>query len=417
MPVPFEALTARPSCVRCRRPATACWCAELTPVETATRVVFLQHPRESRVAIGTARIAHLGLSRSELHEGIEFAGHPRIEELLARPGTALLFPGPGAVAPNALERPPETLIIIDGTWPQARKMVALNPALRALPRIGFMPRKPGNYRIRREPDLHCVATVEAVVEVLSAWEGDERRFQPLLSAFDAMVDRQIAATAARTGPPRRRLKRADPWWESPSMPDLMALWPNLVVVAGEANAHRRDSPVPGSPELLQFVAMRPATGEVFEVFLTPRRPLAARAHQHLEVLQEMILGGRTVAEATLAWNGFLKPGDHLVGWGDFAVQLWAQESWQPECEPIDLRIVAAHRLKRRPGTAALAAQSIGANVEGPAVASGRAGAAVRVMSAFIRRLLEEQRAGSGQAQPPGGLQLAHLGQGVAVSAG
>ena len=417
MPVPFEALTARPSCVRCRRPATACWCAELTPVETATRVVFLQHPRESRVAIGTARIAHLGLSRSELHEGIEFAGHPRIEELLARPGTALLFPGPGAVAPDALERPPETLIIIDGTWPQARKMVALNPALRALPRIGFMPRKPGNYRIRREPDLHCVATVEAVVEVLSAWEGDERRFQPLLSAFDAMVDRQIAATAARTGPPRRRLKRADPWWESPSMPDLMALWPNLVVVAGEANAHRRDSPVPGSPELLQFVAMRPATGEVFEVFLTPRRPLAARAHQHLEVLQEMILGGRTVAEATLAWNGFLKPGDHLVGWGDFAVQLWAQESWQPECEPIDLRIVAAHRLKRRPGTAALAAQSIGANVEGPAVASGRAGAAVWVMSAFIRRLLEEQRAGPGQPQPPGGLQLAHLGQGVAVSAG
>ena len=397
MPVPFEALTARPSCVRCRRPATACWCAELTPVETATRVVFLQHPRESRVAIGTARIAHLGLSRSELHEGIEFAGHPRIEELLARPGTALLFPGLGAVAPDALERPPETLIIIDGTWPQARKMMALNPALRALPRIGFMPRKPGNYRIRREPDLHCVATVEAVVEVLSAWEGDERRFQPLLSAFDAMVDRQIAATAARTGPPRRRLKRADPWWESPSMPDLMALWPNLVVVAGEANAHRRDSPVPGSPELLQFVAMRPATGEVFEVFLTPRRPLAARAHQHLEVLQEMILGGRTVAEATLAWNGFLKPGDHLVGWGDFAVQLWAQESWQPECEPIDLRIVAAHRLKRRPGTAALAAQSIGANVEGPAVASGRAGAAVWVMSAFIRRLLEEQRAGSGQA--------------------
>jgi hypothetical protein len=31
------------------------------------------------------------------------------------------------------------------------------------------------------------------------------------------------------------------------------------------------------------------------------------------------------------------------------------------------------------------------------VASGRAGAAVWVMSAFIRRLLEEQRAGSGQA--------------------
>ena len=93
MPVPFEAPTARPSCVRCRRPASVCWCAELTPVETATQVVFLQHPRESRVAIGTARIAHLGLSRSELHEGIEFAGHPRIEELLGAVKT-LVWNGP-----------------------------------------------------------------------------------------------------------------------------------------------------------------------------------------------------------------------------------------------------------------------------------------------------------------------------------
>jgi hypothetical protein len=110
-----------------------------------------------------------------------------------------------------------------------------------------------------------------------------------------------------------------------------------------------------------------------------------------------LLGGLSVAEATSAWNRFLKPGDRLAGWGDFAVQLWAQESWHPESEPIDLRIVAAHRLKRRPGTAASAAHSIGANLEGPAVASGRAGAAVRAMTAFIRRLLEEQRAGSGQA--------------------
>jgi hypothetical protein len=85
-----------------------------------------------------------------------------------------------------------------------------------------------------------------------------------------------------------------------------------------------------------------------------------------------LLGGLSVAEATSAWNRFLKPGDRLVGWGDFAVQLWAQESWHPECEPIDLRIVAAHRLKRRPGTAASAAQSIGANLEGSTVASGRA---------------------------------------------
>ncbi len=399
MPVPFEAPTARPNCPRCRRPASACWCANLTPVETATRVVLLQHPRESRVAIGTARIAHLGLSRSELHEGIEFAGHPRIEALLARPGTALLFPGDGAVAPDALDRPPETLLIIDGTWPQARKMMALNPALAKLPRIGFMPRKPGNYRIRREPDLHCVATVEAVVEVLAAWEGGEDRFAPLLRAFEAMVDRQIAATAARTGPPRRRLKGADPWWESSAMPDLLGLWPHLVVVAGEANAHRRDSPVPGSPELLHWVAMRPATGETFEAFLAPRRPLAPRAHQHLGVPRETLLTGRSVAEARLAWTSFLRSGDRLAGWGDFAARLWAQEDWHPEQTSIDLRIVAAHRLKRRPGTASAVAAALGGHPEDQQPPGGRAGAAVRALAAIVQRLMEEKRSGIEHSSP------------------
>lgn len=89
MPVPI----ARPACERCRRPLSACWCTELQPVDTATRVVILQHPREAKVAIGTARIALLGLARSELHRGTDFARHARVAEIVAQPGTALLFPG------------------------------------------------------------------------------------------------------------------------------------------------------------------------------------------------------------------------------------------------------------------------------------------------------------------------------------
>jgi DTW domain-containing protein len=407
----MSALVSRPTCLRCRRPVSACWCAELTPLETATRVVFLQHPRESRVAIGTARIAHLGLAGSEIHEGVEFAGNARVDELVARHGTALLFPGEGAIAPDALGRPPETLLVIDGTWPQARKMVALNPALRALPRIGFMPRRPGNYRIRREPAEHCVATVEAVVEVLAALEGDDSRFAPLLRAFESMVDRQIAAAGARVGPPRRRLKPAGPWWESPTMPDLESLWPQLVVIAGEANAHRRGSGVPGVPEMVQLAAVRLATGETFHAFLAPRRPLAPGAAHHLEVSREDLLGGRPVDAVLADWRGFLNPGDRLVGWGGFGWELLAQEGWRPEHEPIDLRLVAAHRLKRRPGAPDTAAAAIGADVGGPSPAPGRAGTALRAMAAFAGTLVEEKRKGlpvrplsadTGRSFPPGG---------------
>ena len=52
-PAPFE---RRAVCARCRRPERVCYCRHLTSIETTTRIVLLQHPRERRVAIGTARM-------------------------------------------------------------------------------------------------------------------------------------------------------------------------------------------------------------------------------------------------------------------------------------------------------------------------------------------------------------------------
>ena len=385
-------LNSRPTCDRCRRPVSACWCGGLTPVETAIQVVFLQHPREARVAIGTARMAHLGLQRSELHEGIEFGAHPRVAELVAAPGTALLFPGDGAMAPEALPRPPETLLVLDGTWPQARKMMALNPALRALPRIGFVPSKPGNYRIRREPAAHCVATIEAVVEVLAALERDASRFAPLLRSFESMVDRQIAAKAARIEPARRHVTAPEPWWTSTAMPNLEALWPHLVAVAGEANAHSRLTVVPGQPELVQLAAVRLATGEVFHSFLAPRRVLGPRVAHHLAVPGDSILAGQRVSDALSDWHQFLHPHDRLIGWGAFCWELLAREGWRPTGDPIDLRLVAAHRLKRRAGAPEAAAMAVGGKVEPIAGVPGRAGRTLESIAAFTRALLDEKRA-------------------------
>lgn len=395
----MSVLKPRATCERCRRPASACWCADLRPVDTATRVVFLQHPREARVAIGTARIAHLGLSHSELHQGIDFTQNPLVSGIVSQPGTALLFPGEGAVAPETLVHPPETLLVIDGTWPQARRMMAVNPALRALPRIGFVPRQPGNYRIRREPAAHCVATVEAVVEVLAAFDRDASRFAHLLRAFDRMVDRQLAALAARTEPPRRRHKPGDPWWTVRGMPDLEALWPHLVAIACEANAHRRDSGVAGEPEIIQLAAKRLATGELFHAFIAPRRPLAPGAAHHLEVPIGSLLGGRGLGGVLEDWERFLRPGDRVVGWGPFGWDLLTREGWQPQSKPIDLRLVAAQRLKRRPGRADAAVHAIGGVLGTEAVAPGRAGRTLGAIAAFVERLLNEKRAALNPAHP------------------
>src|SRR5579859_5407292 len=131
-------MNARLVCGRCRRPAVVCWCDHLPHLPTRTQIVILQHPREREVGIGTARMAHLALPGSILRVGIDFSRGLPLE------GAALLFPG-GA---DVRELPaPKTLIVVDGTWPQARSLVKKNPCLQALPRIGFRPRRPSQYRI------------------------------------------------------------------------------------------------------------------------------------------------------------------------------------------------------------------------------------------------------------------------------
>ena len=201
-------MTAEPRevCLHCRRPSAVCYCAHLVPLPTRTRVVILQHPREARVPIGTARMAHLMLPNSELlapqpvssDRAVLFGSHPRVQELTLDPAqvavTALLFPGPGAQDPALLpEGTIQNLVVIDGTWAQARKVLKQNPILHRLPRIGLLPTRPGNYRIRREPAADCLATIEALALALGVLERAPDRFAQMLTAFTFMVDRQWPA--------------------------------------------------------------------------------------------------------------------------------------------------------------------------------------------------------------------------------
>ena len=128
----------RPTCARCTRPLAVCFCAHLHLLPTRTRVLLLQHTRERRMAIGTARMAHLSLPNSTLRVGTDFSADPVVAAALAQPQPPyVLFPGPQARDVATLPRDrPLTLIVVDGTWWQARKLLKLNPAVAALPRVG-----------------------------------------------------------------------------------------------------------------------------------------------------------------------------------------------------------------------------------------------------------------------------------------
>jgi DTW domain-containing protein YfiP len=200
----------RTVCRRCQRPEPFCVCAMLPAVTSRTRVVILQHPREARLAICSAWLCHVALSGSELVRGVRFDELPRVRELLEAPGTALLFPGEDATpAGVAAAAPPRTLLVIDGTWPQALKMLRASPRVAALPRISIVAAAPSGYGgLRREPEEGHLATIDAVAEALSALEGDPGKFAPMRAAFRRAVELQLECT--RDG---RRMPRHRPGWQ------------------------------------------------------------------------------------------------------------------------------------------------------------------------------------------------------------
>lgn len=371
----------REVCLRCRRPARLCYCAHLPSLPTRTRVVLLQHPREARTPIGTARMAHLALPCSELHQGVFFNDHARVNELLDQPGTALLFPGEGAIDPHDLGPDQvRNLIVIDGTWWQARKVLKQNPMLLKLPRVGLKPEKPGNYRIRREPSAECLATIEAVSEVLGVLEGGPEKFKAMLAAFTFMVDQQIAHAAARSGPARKMAPRVR---EATDEQRVLAAGDRLVLVHAEVNAHSRRVAIPGRPELVHLVARR-AGGELFEAVLAPRRSLAPNTAFHLEIPVERLLGGESVESMQARWQTFARPTDIVAGWGTYAEALLVREGI-PASQYVDLRSVVARRHQRRPGSVEGVIAELGGHP--PAmVASGRAGRIVAGLEQVVAGL-------------------------------
>jgi DTW domain-containing protein len=322
-----ESFEPRAICTRCRRPAVVCYCKFVTPITTKTRVVILQHPRERDVPINTARIAALCLPEAEIHVGVKVPALPSLSDP-ARPAI-LLYPDKDAV--DIFTRPPAgpvTLVVVDGTWSQARSVVNKNPALQALPRYAFAAPEPSEYQIRREPRAEYMSTIEALVSVLSTLEGDPALMQTMLAPFRAMVQMQVdyinnhhnvRHTYVRRARPGDTRKRGEP---ALRIPYVMRDRPqDLVCVTAEANAWPYDAKEYGPHELVQWSAQRMHTGEVFEAFIAPRRELCPTTPGHMQITGEQIRAGLSIPDFLAQWQAFLKPNDILCFWGPYARSL------------------------------------------------------------------------------------------------
>jgi len=172
-----------------------CICAEIRPVVSQTRVIIIRHAHELAKPSGTARIALLALPNAQIVEFGQFgdqANQDAVPQLGDLDGASLLFPGQDkSVWPTT---PIKTLIVLDGTWRQARRMRRRMPALWTLPTLDLHQPAAHQVRLRTPTSPEGRSTLEAIAEALGILEG------PALAApLHALHNRFIEQTLRARG--------------------------------------------------------------------------------------------------------------------------------------------------------------------------------------------------------------------------
>ncbi|MED5371783.1 MAG: tRNA-uridine aminocarboxypropyltransferase [Myxococcota bacterium] len=174
-------------CSRCRLAPRLCLCGEVTPIPTAVELLVLRHVKERHKGSNSARLVDMACPNSSLRDWA-VRDQPMDTSGLSGPGVALLFPmSEGAVAaePEQIQR----LVVVDGTWTQARKMLKRIPGLSELPRLDIGGLSAGQrVRMRRPPHPGMVATAEAVAHALELLEGPQAA-QALIDLYELQVSR------------------------------------------------------------------------------------------------------------------------------------------------------------------------------------------------------------------------------------
>lgn len=188
-----------PRCAGCGLPPLLCLCAEIPRLEIRSTVVVVAHRFEWGKPTNTGRlvVAALAGARVRLHgvEGPERAAPAPAARRL------VLYPLPGA-RPLEAGEPPAELVVPDGTWSQARRIVRRDALARGAEAVTLPPGAPGRYALRRSLREGGLCTLEAVARALGLLEGPavEQALTGLLEQFVARSER-VRALGTRYRPP------------------------------------------------------------------------------------------------------------------------------------------------------------------------------------------------------------------------
>lgn len=205
---------AAQNCANCLKPEHLCVCEAVDPVENRICVVILEHPQEKREILGTASLAGLqfknvvvrvGLSWPNLKRivgrevdykrwGVLYLGAAKQGAAAATEEIAVVDKNGAPVAASAeILAGLEGIILLDGTWSQAKSLWWRNAWLLKCRRIVLHPHFKSLYgQARREPRRESVSTLEAAAFVVSRLEGEPALFDRVLKPFALLLKKMRA---------------------------------------------------------------------------------------------------------------------------------------------------------------------------------------------------------------------------------
>ncbi|XP_045501360.1 tRNA-uridine aminocarboxypropyltransferase 2 [Colias croceus] len=197
--IPADPPSMRELCDQCERPQVVCWCSALPPerLQPGSTVILLQHPAEEKRCLRTAPMLQLGLAENKclIYKGKKFPQprHENLESILSHKNTILLYPSKAAIDIKELNINENNynLVLIDGTWPQAKAMYASSPMLQKIKQVKLLTTSGSNYIIRTQPTEGCLSTLETAAEALSQLERNPIYKQQLLGPLHMLCKFQL----------------------------------------------------------------------------------------------------------------------------------------------------------------------------------------------------------------------------------
>ncbi len=201
-----------PDCPHCGKPLPLCICESVELIENRIQLLILQHPQEQDRALGTARLAALHFEDAVVKVGLSW---PSLSKALGRqvddPSRwAILYLGSAKVADfdtdkeivainrkgeleqhqRAILEDIEGIVLLDGTWSQAKALWWRNAWMLKCQRVILGPKRASRYGVlRKEPRSDGLSTIEAAGLLLAGLEKRPDIAETLNTSFERMLTR------------------------------------------------------------------------------------------------------------------------------------------------------------------------------------------------------------------------------------